>query len=817
MAADNGDLEIQEDSLDTAIKRHRRATTPGGLLDRCLSTVVPANRAVETTLAVLTESRIPIQQRVLSRPWLRWALAASIVCLLGGGYFMYVSRVGMNEESFSMRFASRMPSSGSSAEEVEPTSQHEGGYLFQPGDQRAANGPASASTRVKYLRDGTANTVELGESDSIERLDRGSADTAAGYRPSNMSLGKEVASHDDFEFKPQSVRTGKEQPALDSIPAGNKSGSTSEASPPSSGKTPDSKIWTELTKSRLEAQAPAAPGKPADSESKEHLISRGTLVSGRALPKNLEQSVAGFKAKAVGEPLREQVDATRKPVLGLKYNDHYDDLAERVQGPNTESYARVSDNAFLAVSKSPLSTFSTDVDTASYANVRRFLNQGQMPPRDAVRIEELINYFSYDYAQPKAGDPFSVNLEVAGCPWNGEHRLVRIGLKGREIADQQRPPANLVFLVDVSGSMQPTNKLPLLKTAMKMLVGRLGENERVAIVTYSHEIRLVLPSTTCDSKETIIQALDGLQAAGSTNGGGGIQMAYSVAVENFIQGGVNRVLLATDGDFNVGITDREELTRFIEQKRESGVFLSVLGFGMGNLKDATLERLADKGNGHFAYIDSIDEARKVLVDQLSGTLVTIAKDVKLQIEFNPRTVSAYRLIGYENRVMPAQDFNDDRKDAGDIGAGHTVTALYEIVPAGKSAGLPGTDPLKYQPEERPADEDRRRPDDVLVREDVRRELLTVKLRYKKPNEHQSLLAEVPLSDSGRRYGEASSDFRFASAVAAFGMILRDSPHRGSATLDGVLELGEEGRGADREGYRSEFLKLVRLAKSHRGQ
>jgi Ca-activated chloride channel family protein len=384
--------------------------------------------------------------------------------------------------------------------------------------------------------------------------------------------------------------------------------------------------------------------------------------------------------------------------------------------------------------------------------------------------------------------------------------------------------------------MQPANKLPLLKTAMKMLVGRLGENERVAIVTYSHEIRLVLPSTTCDSKETIIQALEGLQAAGSTNGGGGIQMAYSVAVENFIQGGVNRVLLATDGDFNVGITDPGELTRFIEQKRESGVFLSVLGFGMGNLKDATLERLADKGNGHFAYIDSIDEARKVLVDQLSGTLVTIAKDVKLQIEFNPRTVSAFRLIGYENRVMPTQDFNDDRKDAGDIGAGHTVTALYEIVPAGKSAGLPGTDPLKYQPGPEVVPDNVRRKQvgglkdandlsgperltdaDKPIVDDVRRELLTVKLRYKKPNESQSLLAEVPLTDTGRRYGEASSDFKFASAVAAFGMILRGSPHRGSATLDGVLELGEDGRGADREGYRGEFLKLVRQAKSLRGQ
>lgn len=480
--------------------------------------------------------------------------------------------------------------------------------------------------------------------------------------------------------------------------------------------------------------------------------------------------------------------------------------------PNSESYAQIIDNPFLAVEKAPLSTFSTDVDTASFSNVRRFLNQNTMPPHDAVRIEELLNYFSYSYPQPEGLDPFSVNLEVAGCPWNGEHRLVRIGLKGREIADQQRPPASLVFLVDVSGSMQPANKLPLLKSAMKMLVQRLGENERVAIVTYSHELRLVLPSTTCDSKETIVQALDSLQAAGSTNGAGGIQLAYQIAVENFIQGGVNRVILATDGDFNVGITDRDELTRFIEEKARTGVFLSVLGFGMGNLKDATLERLADRGNGHFAYIDTIDEARKVLVDQLSGTLVTIAKDVKLQIELNPRTVSAYRLIGYENRVMAAQDFNDDRKDAGDIGAGHTVTALYEIVPAGKSTGVPGIDPLKYQPDPR-VTETRRLESEPNPPAGVPGELLTVKLRYKQPDGSQSKLLEVALTDSGRRYSEASVDFRFASAVAAFGMILRDSPYRGTATLAAVLELAQEGLGPDREGYRGEFLKLVRQAQS----
>ena len=364
--------------------------------------------------------------------------------------------------------------------------------------------------------------------------------------------------------------------------------------------------------------------------------------------------------------------------------------------PNTEDYNHVVDNPFLRVRDEPLSTFSVDVDTASYANVRRFLDHGTLPPKDAVRIEEMLNYFTYDDAPPRDDAPFAVHVEVAGCPWNADHRLARIGLMGRPIDNDRRPPSNLVFLVDVSGSMDMPNKLPLLKTSLQKMVQNLGENDRVAIVVYAGASGLVLPSTSCDRKVEILTALDNLQAGGSTNGGAGLQLAYDTAVQSFIKNGSNRVILCTDGDFNVGVTNKGDLTRLIESKAKSGVFLSVLGFGMGNIKDNTLEMLADKGNGHYAYIDSLREAMKVLVVEMGSTLVTIAKDVKIQVEFNPAHVAAYRLIGYENRLLNKQDFNDDTKDAGEIGAGHHVTALYEIVPPGKDQGLPDVDPLEFQ-------------------------------------------------------------------------------------------------------------------------
>lgn len=465
--------------------------------------------------------------------------------------------------------------------------------------------------------------------------------------------------------------------------------------------------------------------------------------------------------------------------------------------PSNESYAQRIDNTFVSVGKDPLSTFSIDVDTASYANVRRFLNQNTLPPRDAVRVEELINYFPYNDPPPTGDVPFSVRVEVAGCPWNPEHRLARIGLLGRPIANDRRPASNLVFLVDVSGSMLSPDKLPLLKAGLQSLVEQLGENDRVAIVVYAGASGLVLPSTSCIRKAEILSAIEQLQAGGSTNGGAGIQLAYDTATANFIKGGTNRVILATDGDFNVGITSGDELTKLIQAKAKSGVFLSVLGFGQGNLKDSTMESLADKGNGNYAYIDSIKEAEKVLVQQMGATLVTIAKDVKIQVEFNPAKVGAYRLIGYENRMLANRDFRDDKKDAGEIGAGHHVTALYELVPPGKEDKVLDNAPLKYQESKSHAVPSN--------------ESLTVRLRFKQPDADKSVEIEEGVIDRGASYGEASNDLKFATSVAGFAMLLRQSETKGSLTYAGVLELAQSSIGSDEGGYRKEFVDLVRKA------
>ena len=469
---------------------------------------------------------------------------------------------------------------------------------------------------------------------------------------------------------------------------------------------------------------------------------------------------------------------------------------------NTEAYAYRQDNTFLDAKGNPLSTFSIDVDTASYANVRRFLAEGRRPPPDAVRVEELVNYFPYHYAAPTGTVPFAATLEVASAPWAPEHRLVRIGLKGREVSDAARPAANLVFLLDVSGSMDAPNKLPLVKQSLRLLLGRLRADDRVAIVIYAGASGLALPSTPVARKAEILGAIEALVADGSTNGTLGIQLAYDVAKANFIPDGVNRVILATDGDFNVGVTSEGDLTRLIEEKAKTGVFLTVLGFGMGNYKDSTLELLSDKGNGNYAYIDTLAEAKKMLGEQVGGTLVTIAKDVKLQVEFNPLEVRAYRLIGYENRLLHKEDFKNDKVDAGEIGSGHTVTALYEVVPVGAEmpAETPAVDALKYQ---RPANP-------VLLNH---AELLTVKIRYKQPAGEVSNELEFPLRDGGAKFADASQDFKFAASVAAFGMILRESPHKGAATLGDVLAWAQAGTGSDEGGHRAEFLGLVERARA----
>jgi len=465
-------------------------------------------------------------------------------------------------------------------------------------------------------------------------------------------------------------------------------------------------------------------------------------------------------------------------------------------GGGSEAYKRIVENPYRYVQDHPLSTFSLDVDTASYSNVRRFLDDGRLPPPDAVRVEELVNNFEYEYPEPVDRNPFAVCLEINACPWNPLHRIVRIGIKARSVQSDERPPANLVFLLDVSGSMSDENKLPLLKKAMKLLVQQLRLDDQVAVVTYSNEATLLLPSTPCTDKAAILDAVDGLKAEGSTNWSEGAELAYRIASENFLQGGINRVILATDGDFNVGVTDEGGIVRLVEEKAKSGVFLTALGFGTGNYKDANLEAIAGRGNGNAAYIDDFDEAKKVLVEGLAGTLHTVAKDVKVQVEFNPVRVLAYRLIGYENRILAKEDFNDEGVDAGDVGAGQTVTALYEIVPVGGEAVLPNVDALRYQEERKASFEAHGG------------ESLFLKIRYKEPDGSVSKSLCFPVTDFGNTIDQASADFRFACAAASFGLLLRGSKHKGSATFENVRALAVRSLGRDTHGHRTAFLDLV---------
>jgi Ca-activated chloride channel homolog len=461
-----------------------------------------------------------------------------------------------------------------------------------------------------------------------------------------------------------------------------------------------------------------------------------------------------------------------------------------------ESYKKIDENIFKGVRTAPLSTFSIDVDKAAYSNIRRMINNGQEIPRDAVKIEEMINYFNYDYPQPTGDDPFSIHTEIAQTPWNKDTRIVKIGLQGKTVPLEDVPASNLVFLIDVSGSMNSTNRLPLLKSAFKLLTNQLRPQDKVALVVYAGAAGLVLPSTSGSEKSKIQSAVEGLTAGGSTAGGAGIELAYKVASENFIEGGNNRVIIATDGDFNVGASSDSSMEKLIEEKRETGIFLTALGFGMGNYRGSKLETLAEKGNGNHAYIDTMQEAQRVLGTEFGGTIYTIAKDVKIQVEFNPAKVQGYRLIGYESRMLEDEDFNDDKKDAGELGSGHTVTALYEIIPTGvKSKFLKQVDDLKYSERKLKKFGD---------------ELFTVKFRYKNPDGNKSKLIEKAVIDSGSDLASAGEDLRFATSVALFGMILRNSEYANDAKLNQVVELAENSRGRDDDGYRAEFIRLVKL-------
>ncbi|MEY2489448.1 MAG: Ca-activated chloride channel [Verrucomicrobiota bacterium] len=562
---------------------------------------------------------------------------------------------------------------------------------------------------------------------------------------------------------------------------------------------PEAAVETEPATTPAQQNLLAMQAEPPNATPEFHLDGRTSASAGEYYAKR--SSTGAGKTKDSAPALARMMKPMPPPAeseLPSRYRQDFD----------TATYDHVSENPFLPAASNPLSTFSIDVDTASYSNVRRFINSGALPPRDAVRVEEMINYFTYDYREPEGEKPFSIDLDATACPWDGSHRLLRIGLKGREVATENRPASNLVFLLDVSGSMTPAERLPLVKEAMRLLVEKLTEKDRVAIVIYAGGSGLALPSTTGDRKETILRALEELKAGGSTNGAEGIELAYRVAADNFIKGGVNRVILATDGDFNIGVTNQGDLIRLIETKAKSGVFLSVLGVGTDNLKDSTMQKLADKGNGNYAYLDSLDEARKVLVQQVNGTLMTIAKDVKIQVEFNPARVVSYRLIGYEKRMLRKEDFNNDKVDAGEIGAGHTVTALYEIVPVGTgaadpSASIPPVDPLKYQAPNSAAVAT------TQVDPKQSQEMVTVKLRYKKPDGDASELTERSFVDNGSKFENAAPDLKFAAAVAEFGMILRDSQYKGKGTIGAVIEWAQEGKGRDTAGYRGGFIELAR--------
>jgi Ca-activated chloride channel homolog len=568
---------------------------------------------------------------------------------------------------------------------------------------------------------------------------------------------------------------------------------------------PEPSVEMDVAQQPVEPQATTAPSAPTELHEEKPSVARDMAAAGKS-----RGLVLNPPAPAPPMPMKRAYNYMAGGGETSTYAEPAEPPSRYRQDFNTATYDKVEENPFLPAATNPLSTFSIDVDTASYSNVRRFINSGSLPPKDAVRVEEMINYFTYDYREPEGDKPFSIDVDATACPWDTSHRLLRIGLKGREVANDKRPPSNLVFLLDVSGSMTPAERLPLVKQAMRLLVDKLTEKDRVAIVIYAGGSGLALKSTSGNEKEKILRALEELQAGGSTNGAEGIELAYKVAADNFIKGGVNRVILATDGDFNVGVTNQGDLIRLIEAKAKTGVFLSVLGVGTDNLKDSTMQKLADKGNGNYAYLDSLDEARKVLVQQINGTLMTIAKDVKIQVEFNPARVASYRLIGYEKRLLRKEDFNNDKVDAGEIGAGHTVTALYEIVPAGAgatdpAASIPPVDPLKYQSPNPPVT--------AATDSKASSETVTVKLRHKKPDGETSELTERSFTDNGSKFENAAPDLKFAAAVAEFGMLLRDSQYKGKGTFGAVIEWAQEGKGRDTTGYRAGFIELARKAQS----
>ncbi len=638
-------------------------------------------------------------------------------------------------------------------------------------DSSKLSGAAAAETRRAGISNSTNNFgIPFGNA-SANLATPTNASPGAGAKPS----AKNAAAKAPSQNSGLTNRYGKAVDRLEQVQPGQGQGPVAAASNPNQPQV--------AARSLHYLEAAAVPDSSGLSKGTKDAKDLNDLSRERESRKLVEAE--GLVTESKAKVVEQQLALAPAPVAAP---------APAAEAPPAAAFDRHIDNPFVPVSVEPLSTFSIDVDTASYANVRRFLNQNMMCPPDAVRIEELLNYFPYSDPQPTGDNPLACSAEIGGCAWNPEHRVMRVALNSKPIDREGRPLSNLVFLIDVSGSMDQPNKLPLVKQSLQRLVEELGENDRIAIVVYAGASGLVLPSINCMRKAEILSAIDQLQAGGSTNGGAGIQLAYDQAISHFIKNGVNRVILATDGDFNVGISNRDELVKLIEAKRQSGVYLSVLGFGIDNLKDGQLEALADKGNGNYAAIDSLKEAEKVLITEMGSTLVTVAKDVKLQIEFNPAKVGAYRLIGYENRLLAAQDFADDAKDAGEIGAGHHVTALYELVPPGKAEG---GEPLRFQ---KPKLVENPSPESVLI-----------KVRYKRPNEDTSRPFEQGVIDAGLDYSRSSDNFKFASTVAGFGMLLRQSPYKGTLTYAGLLEMAQATQSNDPSGYRREFVGLVQKA------
>jgi Ca-activated chloride channel family protein len=774
--------------------------------------------ALDQTQKQIIEAALP-PKSIVPFPRRKYFATAGIAAMAASLMFVVAWQLWLAPEA--KKISSQRPSSASQFKYAQNASSDQGKKLPEEHEVPTVSSPipmtppperTSPLSRVEPAPQTTV-TIPSSAANPEPRFAKTTQETeATGYE---VARSHSKTADKNFNFSPDqyAVATGSRK-------------SVSPALEPAEGvrTTP-----TRAVRSQLLAQQTRGDGLRTDFESE--VASRGrTTESARrkepardslaAVQRDWNSSADGkiYKNDDVAEELQhlqKQIDS-----LGRTYQPNHPKMralevqVERLkQTGDTARYPRYAENAFESVSQNPLSTFSIDVDTASYANVRRFLNEGQLPPRDAVRVEEMVNYFIYDYPPPRGDEPFSVNMEVASCPWSKQHRLLRIGLKGKEIAQDKRPPSNFVFLIDVSGSMSPNERLPLIKQALRMLVKRMTENDRIAMVVYASSSGVVLESTSCVNKEEILEAIDKLEAGGSTNGGEGIQKAYALAEEHFIKGGVNRVILATDGDFNVGITDQGELINLIQKKAKNGIFLSALGVGTDNYKDALLQKLADKGNGNYHYLDTLEEAQKVLIQQMNGTLVTIAKDVKIQIEFNPAQVKSYRLIGYEKRILEAEDFNNDKKDAGEIGAGHTVTALYEIIPANVVEDdelRPVAEELKYQPK-RAAKVEKKESGDRDFR--ASKELLTLKLRYKKPDGVTSKLNEFTVNDDGRKFSSASADFRFATAVAAFGMVLKNSECSGDFSFEQIAEVAGRAKGDDKEGYRAEFINLVKKAKS----